>query len=355
MMAAGAVVVQRLRRGGTFDWVAGGWLFGTLSIVLLMVGSTWSQSSGSRDARVVFRGRSEYGLVAVYETSEYRQIVSGQTGHGRQFLDLPRSRQPIDYYDADSGAGRAMRALRAYRQAMDAEASLRIGVLGLGCGCLTTWVEPGDTITFYEINPLMVAVAQTRFTYLSQTPGALPPRIGDGRKLLAADLLDERVEPFDILFVDAFTSDSIPVHLLTREGRDLYWQRVRADGIVAFHITNRFIDLTPIVYDEEGRDGRRAILVDQTETGNGELTSKWVIVSGNAAILGSPEFGEFSDAWPRGIKPIVWTDDYSSVFWLVDWSPWIDWSGIRKRGVPMQDGPSRSGATLSSMRGRSSE
>ena len=332
LLAMSCSVAARVQRTSRLDWVAGMWLFGTLTVVIFLLGSTFPQVRLAPGVKLLFQGRSEYGLVAVYQTPTYLEVVSGQTGHGRQYLELPRGLEPVDYYDHDSGAGRAVLAMRALRQQESSEsAKLRIGVIGLGGGCLATWTESGDEIVFYEINPQMKEIAENWFTYLSNSPGTSSVRLGDGRKLLENESKDAASEPFDILFIDAFTSDSIPVHLLTRECRDLYWDRVRPDGIVAFHITNRFVDLAPIVYDEQGRYGRQALLIDRTDMSGPSISSKWVLVTSNPVLLDSRWLEGAADAWPLGIRAMEWTDDFSSVFWLVDWTPWIDWTGITRR------------------------
>jgi hypothetical protein len=186
-------------------------------------------------------------------------------------------------------------------------------VIGLGVGTIAAYGRPGDVFRFYEINPLVAEIAQHDFWYLALSPARRDIVLGDGRLSL------ERESPqrFDLLSVDAFTSDSIPVHLLTREAFALYWRHLKPDGVLAVHVSNRFADLAPVVAAAARADGKSAWLIG----GEGEAGhlggTRWVLVTSRPGFFDSPAFHD-----KHAISPPSggWTDDYSSL-----------WSALRLR------------------------
>src|SRR5262249_18464869 len=144
-------------------------------------------------------------------------------------------REPVTYFCPESGIGRAMRVDRGHPR--------RIGVLGLGCGTLAAYGRPGDTIRIYEINPLVLQIATRDFTYLRDTAAKVQVVMGDGRLNLESELTQQ----FDILVMDAFSGDSVPAHLLTREAFELYFRHLKADGILAVNTTNSYLNLDPVM------------------------------------------------------------------------------------------------------------
>jgi hypothetical protein len=287
---------------------------------------------------IIFRGRSEYGLLAVSDNESFREMINGRTYHGRQFHDELRRMQPNDYYDRTSGVGIAMQALREIRSNLGVQSfrrPVRIGVIGLGGGVLATWAEKGDEIRFYEVNPQVVELAHTYFTYLKDSPGKTSVVVGDARVQLEQELATSGANNFDILIVDAFNSDSIPVHLLTRECLQLYWKHLKADGILAIHISNRYLDLLPIIVDCREQLGMPVMLFDRRSADGSEVECTWVVLSRNGNFFLNNLVNERMSVWPDDIEPIVWTDDFNSVWQLIDWSIWIDWRRIEpgQRGM----------------------
>ena len=177
--------------------------------------------------------RNEYGLVSIREAGGYRVMVNGRTEHGGQWLDAKREFEPSGYYIEGSGPSVAIRSLReAYSESGDENSmQLKVGVIGLGTGSLVSWSKPGDEFWFYEINPLSETLARKYFTYLDDRQKTKVV-LGDGRVQLENQLREEGSLELDILFLDAFSSDSIPAHLLTQESFELYWKHLKPNGVL---------------------------------------------------------------------------------------------------------------------------
>ncbi len=187
-----------------------------------------------------FVARNFYGTLHVYDEADQghriRQLMHGTITHGIQFLSPTLRHMATTYYSRDSGIGLTWRAL-------ETSGPLRMGVVGLGTGTLAAYGRAGDTLRFYDINPLVVQIARDRFKYLSDCPAHVDIVLGDARLSLAR----EPSQQFDILVIDAFSGDAIPVHLLTREAFRIYWRHLKPDGVLAVHISNRYLNLAPVV------------------------------------------------------------------------------------------------------------
>lgn len=193
----------------------------------------------------LLRARSFFGVHKVLERHEYRHYLNGTTVHGRQALDPARSREPLAYYDREAPVGEAV---ARWRSAWSGATPPRVGVVGLGIGGLAPYQRPGDPWTFYEIDPAVAWVASGSglFTYLADAPGPLRVVLGDGRRSLAAERA--RGEPgYDLLVLDAFASDSVPVHLLTEEAMRTYLERLAPGGVLLVNVSNRFVRLQPLL------------------------------------------------------------------------------------------------------------
>lgn len=285
--------------------VGGGGLVGALAFTLAQ-----QQWQNLHDARVT--ARSFYGTLRVRDigTGEdaYRRLLHGNIIHGEQFLDPQRQRRPTTYYGEQTGAGLALAALR---KPLPPGAGLRLGVVGLGAGTLLTYGRRADVVRVYEINPQIVAIARSQFTYLADTRARVDIALGDGRLSLER----EPPQQFDILLVDAFSGDSVPVHLLTLEAFRLYLKHLKRNGVLALHVSNKFLDLAPIVELAAGRLGKPAVLVvNEKDEEAGVFSSSWVLISDNRAVLddqrvraASKEIADYPS-----LKP--WTDSYSSLF-----------------------------------------
>jgi SAM-dependent methyltransferase len=240
----------------------------------------------------------------------YRTLMNGSIDHGSQFLSVDRHREATTYYSEKSGVGIAIKA--AGRQG-----SLHVGVIGLGAGTIAAYANAGDHYTFYEINPNVIRIANSEFTYLSdaRSRGAQADVVvGDARLSL------ERVpsQQFDLLVVDAFSSDSIPVHLLTREAFDLYARHLKPGGTLAIHISNRYLNLTPVVTRAAVAEGREVLMVaNEPDQRMGISRSTWLLVCPKGGLLEREGVRPAGTLLTSSNHTPLWTDDYSSLLPLL--------------------------------------
>jgi hypothetical protein len=255
--------------------------------------------------------RNFYGQLRVKDVDEddgagvRRKLLHGIINHGEQFLDAEYRGKPCTYYCAESGIGRAIAATGA-------RTGRRFGVIGLGCGTLVLYGRPGDVFRIYEINPLVPRLARDEFTYLRDTPARVELVMGDGRLSLEREP-DQR---FDFLIMDAFSGDSVPVHLLTREAFRTYLRHLKPDGILAVNISNKYLDLAPVIERDAAQFGKTA-LECRYEPGDDDVLCfgvSWMLVMDPAtrAALG-PALGPAERVSARpGFR--AWTDDFSDMF-----------------------------------------
>jgi SAM-dependent methyltransferase len=222
--------------------------------------------------------------------------------HGEQYLSPKRRSEPTTYYGSTSGVGRAVKAFGTR--------PLRVAVVGLGTGTLAAYGRRGDDYRFYELNPQVITIARTHFTYLADSGANVETVLGDAR----LNLEREAPQNYDVIAVDAFSSDSIPVHLITREAMAVYLKHLKPDGVLAVHVTNRFLRLAPVVkmIADEYRL-HTALVVDEAEESDLARTD-WVLVSRDAKVLQRKEIASVASPIEtiRGLA--VWTDDYNNLF-----------------------------------------
>ena len=257
----------------------------------------------NRDGVLLFKGRNFYGAVALRQTGGVRNLLHGMTVHGSQFLanhgDITRD-EPTTYYGRQSGAGIALQR---------AAAPQRVGVVGLGAGTLAAYGRPGDTYTFYEINPLVDQLARSQFTFLKDSPARVESILGDAR----LSLQGEPPQDFDTLVLDAFSGDSIPIHLLTREAFQCYFGHLKPKGVLAVHVSNRYLDLAPVVADLAAAFGRRALRVGSPPDDRRGLTpAVWVLVSSDDAFLTQTQ-RRAGAQFVTAPAHRLWTDRYSNI------------------------------------------
>jgi hypothetical protein len=267
-----------------------------------------------KDGRTVFvANRNFYGTHKLHlfnddqPLSRFYLLAHGGITHGLQFALPPQSAWPTTYYGASSGVGRALAALPGPR---------RVGLVGLGAGTLAAHGRAGDTFRFYEIDPSIVELAHKPFSYLKRTPAKVEIALGDARLVLEEELRQGRPQQFDLLVLDAFSSDAIPVHLLTQEAMALYLGHLRPGGIVAFHITNRNLDLSPVI-EGLARHHRLQIaaISDVVETRHWWLSSTdWVLLSAERTLFEAEDVRTHLDARPDDPSALDWTDDHASLF-----------------------------------------
>ncbi len=259
---------------------------------------------------VIFASRNFYGTLRVKEflppavEDGRRTLVHGAIKHGDQYLDPRFSIASTTYYTIRSGIGLTL-DLKAQLAPGKAR---RVGVVGLGTGTLASYGLGGDVFRFYEIDPAVVAVANSHFTYLKQTRARIETALGDARLNLAR----EPDQHFDVLAIDAFSSDAIPVHLITREALNIYARHMKADGVIAFHVTNRYLDLKPIVAKLAEAGSFKVAWVRDVD-GSGSTISDWVLLTRDPAFLLHPKIADKSMAITPRPGWRVWTDDFNNL------------------------------------------
>jgi SAM-dependent methyltransferase len=237
------------------------------------------------------------------EDSRYRRLMNGTIDHGLQFLAANRRRWPTTYYGPDSGIGVALAAAREH-------GALQVAVIGLGAGTIAAYGHPGDHYWFYEINPLDVQIANQEFSYLRDSQAKIDIVLGDARLSL------ERQSPqgFDILAVDAFSGDSIPVHLLTRQAFDLYFRNLKPGGVLAVHISNKYLDLEPVVASAAAWLDKEAVMISNSDDHpKGVYAASWILVGNRAGFLGQTRIENAGTLLAPAKNRLFWTDDYSSL------------------------------------------
>ena len=268
--------------------------------------------------------RGYYGVLRVYDSDaggqdHLRGLHHGRIAHGEQFMSATRRREPTGYYGLNSGLGEAIKtqrwvALRAGR------GRLKIGVIGLGAGTIVAHARKEEEVRYYEIDPLVVDVANEHFFYLADALSEMTIVLGDARISLERELARDGSQGFDLLVVDAFSGGGIPTHLLTREAFDLYWRHLREGGVIVVNSSNVFMERGGIVRRQAEALGAQAVLVQHERNFRpGETRNKWVLVTKNAAFLRA--IAHHVDPWPaEPLKSSLWTDDYTNLLEVI----WTD-------------------------------
>jgi hypothetical protein len=263
------------------------------------------------DLKVLERDRSFFGILRVEEQSGYHTIYDGTTVHGVERVG-PGPPEPLSYYNPAGPVGQLFRAMGA---SPDRPAS-RTAIVGLGSGGMACYARTGERWTFFEIDEAVARIARDPrlFTYLRDCPGEYDIELGDGRKSL------EREAPgtFGLLTIDAFTSDAVPVHLLTREALSMYLRRLRPGGVLLFNISNRFVDFEPVL-GNLAEDLRVPCAIEQFRVDDAEAerrwdSSTWVVMTRDPALLRRLNWRGCEGDGSR-----VWTDDFSNVLGTLRW------------------------------------
>jgi hypothetical protein len=287
----------------------------SLLIVALSFGVYLARLERRANQEYILAARNFYGVLRVRDdppdegTGGVRVLIHGTINHGTQILGPGGGRIPTSYFGDTSGISRAIHA--------KGEAGpIRIGILGLGAGVTATLARAGDTLHYYEINPLIFQIAQTKFDFWKDCPADKHLYFGDGRLTLEGMRESENL---DFLAMDAFTSDAVPMHLLTREAYVTYARHMKPDGILAVNISNRYLDLEPIMAQAAQEMGWSGILVyDEGTSEPYYVSNTWVLLSKSPAVFAHPNFqdGSTSSLQPRkGFR--TWTDDYSNIIQIL--------------------------------------
>jgi hypothetical protein len=258
--------------------------------------------------------RNFYGVLNVRDVISdgipRRMLVDGTTIHGFQLLEPSGKKTPTSYYSANTGIALVMENVA--REGT----GLSVGIVGLGAGTLAAYGQPLDMYRFYELNPAVIDVAQQHFSFLQDSAATIEIVPGDGRISLESELQQVGSRRYDVLIIDAFNSDAIPVHLLTLEAFQLYWSHLKPSGVLAFHVTNNYLDLAPVVANLAHHSGNEVFLVTTPIESGVTSTADWVLVGENVDIVAQNEttavFTDRSSA-PRPRLSRIWTDDYSDL------------------------------------------
>lgn len=300
LVACALLACAVLRREANPIWKF--WVFLSIILSAMLTAGFWQLA---RTNRVTVR--NFYGVLSVRDSGgsgpdRVRALLHGRVNHGEQFLSQDRRRRPLAYYAPGSGVELALRV--AQRQPR------RVGIVGLGAGTVAAYARQGDIFRFYEINPLVIDIARKEFSYLSDSKGTIEIVEGDGRLALEK----ERVGTFDMLVLDAFSGDSVPVHLLTLEAFTHYFRLLKPNGVLTIHVTNTYLDLAALVAQSMVENGKRHVMIQSAPDSTGHVfAADWILAAADDRFLGAPEIAQTGKpvVLREGLKP--WTDDYSNL------------------------------------------
>jgi hypothetical protein len=309
LVVCAALVAYALWQDESLKWVRKWYGVAVCATIVLALAvyTGWEIRETVRGARLLVR--NFYGGLKVRDSGEpnsltaTRTLTHGTINHGEEFLNLARRDWATTYYGPNTGVGVSIRDKQK-------KGAIRVGVIGLGTGTIASYGRPGDYYRYYEINPLVPDIAYHQFYFLPDCKAKLEIAMGDAR----LSLEKEAPENFDVLAVDAFSSDSIPVHLLTKEAMELDFHHLRPDGILAVHISNRYLNLQPVLEGEVKANGKIARLVDTDDDDEHDVFgATWILVTSP-----TPGFSQDVLASSEELKPTgsvrLWTDDYSNLF-----------------------------------------
>jgi hypothetical protein len=302
-----------LRSGAWSQWTRSNFAIRIPIMALLLGGlSSTLTVTMSGAGKAAGTWRNFYGILRVTDlpdpTGAMRELTHGRIKHGSQYLEQAWRDRPISYYGPHSGVAMALNALP--------DGPRRIAVIGLGTGTMAAWGRPGDLVRFYEINPLVETIATTWFTFLPDSKAKTEIVLGDARIQM-----EREASLFDFIVVDAFSSDAIPMHLLTAEAADIYRQRLLPGGLLLFHISNRSLNLEPVIRGiAQHLNWNAAQILAEDNPATGEDGSRWVILTENLDLLQKIAQGAPHVGWtnPKR-KPILWTDDFASLWHVLKW------------------------------------
>ena len=289
------------------------WAYAGVIVFACVLVAVVGPQRGANERALAAR-RNFYGLVTVWDQdtdSPVRRkhvLTHGVTIHGLQFTADDRRALPTAYYGRDSGVGLAIAQLAPSRP-------WRIGVIGLGVGTVATYGRPGDAICFYEINPAVADVARAYFTYLADTAARVEVVMGDARLSLER----QADQDFDLLALDAFSGDSVPLHLLTAEAVELYLRHLAPEGVLAVHCSGLYLDLQPVVTKLAQHAGLAAVcIIDGGDADKGTLGSTWVLLARDGKVFDAAPIRRAAGPAPADLDRIaLWTDDYTNPLQLL--------------------------------------
>lgn len=315
-LAMTVAILLAIFRSNRDDSARARFVFTVFALVTIMLAVLSTYFSGA-----LFSKRNFYGVIRVREmipagSNESAYVMShGITVHGMQFIKPEMRGLATTYYVRDGGAGLAILNHPRYGQ------GLRVGMLGVGAGTLAAYGQPGDKYRLYEINPVVIDLAEGQGGYFSFVPDSkadVSLVLGDARISLQRELDEGHLQSFDVLVLDTFSSDSIPVHLVTSQAFALYLEHLAPDGIIAAHVTNLHLDLQPVFWRLAQHYGLSMVRVNYAGDSNGGYASHWILLARDPALLQTSAIEQHSidlNGYSTDIK--LWTDDYSNLFQIL--------------------------------------
>ncbi len=303
-----------MRSGALAQWTGRNFAVRVPLMALMFGGFISIYAAATNKQPGVESRRNFYGVLRVVERSDQngplRELSHGRVQHGLQYLDPDKRRWATTYYGPHSGVALAIEALPRPR---------RVAVVGLGAGTLAAWGRVGDTYRFYEINPNVEPIARKWFTFLADSKAHTEVVLGDARIQLERELAEGHSHGYDLIAIDAFSGDAIPMHLLTAECAEIYRQRLAPGGILALHISNRALDLEPVTRGLARYLGWQARMVlvakDLLEEDEGESNSRWVLVTEKPETFAHSKIRNTILGWNTSKEPVItWTDDFASLW-----------------------------------------
>lgn len=279
---------------------------GVFSVLLVMGFVSLNQQFKENTVEL---SRNFYGILSVKNVEVNgvveRRLIDGTTSHGTQSQDETLSHIPMSYYRENSGVALAL-------QHLFLTPTMNVGLVGLGAGTLASYGRRGDNYTFYELNPNVERMARKYFTYIEQSRANVNVILGDGRVTLQKELDNGQINGFDVLVIDAFSGDSVPAHLLTIEAFSLYFKHMKANGVLAIHVSNSHLDLTALVKGLANNSGYSALYF-KTEATEKEVTqTEWIVVTNNQSFIRNIKVKRLQSQWPNE-NELIWTDNYSNL------------------------------------------
>lgn len=301
--------------------------------VLFVAGLAFMGNTTQKDVdyfydSVITAKRNFYGVISVAEddmgeATQRRSLIHGVIKHGTQFTSEELREEPTSYYGRHSGIGLAIRRhpKRLQRDLVEEAGEgtftgMKVGMIGLGVGTIARYGREGDLYRFYEINPEVTAIAESYFSFLGDSDATIEVLTGDGRITLERELKQNGSMKYDVLAVDAFSGDAIPVHLITREAMALYLEHLAPDGILALHVTNKYIDLMPVVKTLADQMGLESVVIEQEgDRAQGLNAADWILITRNMPFLRHERVFIYFSPWPVNaiVNKTLWTDDYSAL------------------------------------------
>ena len=307
------------KKGGCESWIKG-FSFG----ILALVGAFCFMHARYQGSQSSILFRSFFGAFRIEENDQGRTLKHGQTTHGWQFHDGLLDPTPTSYYATNTGIG-ILLWNHPKRTLTGPGSDLRVGVVGLGVGTLAAYVREQDYYRFYEIDPKILQLSEGPnpvFSFLQLAPAKVDVVLGDARQSLAAEAARGEFQRFDVLVLDAFSSDSIPVHLLTKEAMQLYLRHLRGpESVVAFHVSNRTLDLDPVLRGLSQEFDLDLSIID-TEADYIASAASWGLLSRDRKVLHTDELERHARKDIKEISPVIWRDDFSNLFRLIKRTAW---------------------------------